>query len=102
VDVGPQARKAARRHGFQASPEAFAPSGGRSVDVEVRSHHGQRYQKGLISRNFSEPSDGLEPSTPSLPWRIRAAGETQEQRLLRRFSCNYGLCRQTHPSLDEP
>jgi hypothetical protein len=48
--------RAARRHGFQASLEAFAPSGGRSVDVEVRSHHGQRYQKGLISRNFAEPS----------------------------------------------
>ena len=24
-------------------------------------------QKELISRNFAEPSDGLEPSTPSLP-----------------------------------
>src|SRR5262249_40419692 len=26
--------------------------------------------KGLISGNFAEPSDGLEPSTPSLPWRL--------------------------------
>ena len=35
VDAGPKARKAAQRHGFQASREAFAAGGGRSVDVEV-------------------------------------------------------------------
>ena len=64
-----QARKAAQRHGFQAPPKAFAAGGGRSVDVEVRNRRDQRCQKGLISRNFSKPSDGLEPSTPSLPWR---------------------------------
>ena len=50
VDAGwtsaPQARKAAQRHGFQASREAFAAGGGRSVDVEVRSRHDQRCQKG--------------------------------------------------------
>jgi len=38
--------------------------GGRSVDVKARSRHDQRCQKGLISSNFSKPSDGLEPSTP--------------------------------------
>ena len=69
VDVGPQGRKAAQRHGFQASREPFAAGGGRSVDVEVWNRHAQGSQKGLISRNFSKPSDGLEPSTPSLPWR---------------------------------
>jgi hypothetical protein len=26
-------------------------------------------EKGAISAAFAEPSDGLEPSTPSLPWR---------------------------------
>ena len=46
-----------------------AAGGGRSVDVEVEAVHDQRAQKELISRNFAEPSDGLEPSTPSLPWR---------------------------------
>ena len=35
VDTGAQARNAARRHGFQASREAFAAGGGRSVDAEV-------------------------------------------------------------------
>jgi hypothetical protein len=28
------------------------------------------YEKELISCAFAEPSDGLEPSTPSLPWRF--------------------------------
>ena len=71
VDTGAQARNAARRHEFQAARKAFAAGGGRSVDVELRSRHDQRCQKGLISRNFAKPSDGLEPSTPSLPWRFR-------------------------------
>jgi hypothetical protein len=34
-----------------------------------------RTRKPPICSRFSEPSDGLEPSTPSLPWRIRAVGE---------------------------
>jgi site-specific recombinase XerC len=41
--------------------------GGRSVDVEAATARDKRTRKGLISRNFAEPSDGLEPSTPSLP-----------------------------------
>jgi hypothetical protein len=52
VDVGAQARKVAEPHGFQVVREPFAAVGGRSVDVEVRSPHDQRCQKGLISRNF--------------------------------------------------
>jgi len=52
VDVEPEARNSAQRLGFQASRKAFAAGGGRSVDVEVRSHHDQRPQKELISRNF--------------------------------------------------
>jgi hypothetical protein len=38
------------------------------VDVEAQNRRLSRKQKKLISRNFAEPSDGLEPSTPSLPW----------------------------------
>jgi hypothetical protein len=34
-----------------------------------------------------EPSDGLEPSTPSLPWRIRASARRPEQCLRARSSC---------------
>ena len=37
---------------------------------------------------FVKPSDGLEPSTPSLPWRIRAsATRCGKQRLSGRFPC---------------
>jgi len=32
-----------------------------------------RQQKIPVLRGFLKPSDGLEPSTPSLPWRIRAS-----------------------------
>ena len=35
-----------------------------------------------ICRAFSKPSDGLEPSTPSLPWRIRAALDSRRNRAL--------------------
>jgi hypothetical protein len=53
--------------------------------------------------DFAEPSDGLEPSTPSLPWRIHAAGGGLRTALatafflqLPRFVCK------THPFLQEP
>ena len=29
----------------------------------------ERKKKAAICTDFAEPSDGLEPSTPSLPWR---------------------------------
>jgi hypothetical protein len=45
-------------------------------------------RNGLISRNFAEPSDGLEPSTPSLPMEDSRCGrETEEQRLFAGFPC---------------
>jgi hypothetical protein len=37
------------------------------VDVEDKPGRDGSRRKELISRNFAEPSDGLEPSTPSLP-----------------------------------
>jgi hypothetical protein len=37
-------------------------------------------EKAQLSGAFAEPSDGLEPVTPSMPWRIRLATEV-EQRL---------------------
>jgi len=37
------------------------------VDVETQNRRQSEQQKELISRNFAKPSDGLEPSTPSLP-----------------------------------
>jgi hypothetical protein len=37
------------------------------VDVKAGTSRDQPRQKGVITRNFGEPSDGLEPSIPSLP-----------------------------------
>jgi hypothetical protein len=39
VDVGPQARQTAQRHGFQPHRRSLSAGGGRSVDVKPRSHH---------------------------------------------------------------
>ena len=72
MDAGTETRKAARRHGFQASQERLSAGGGRLVDIEVKPGLDGSSPKGLISRNFAEPSDGLEPSTPSLPSRDHA------------------------------
>jgi hypothetical protein len=48
------------------------------VDTEARNPRQQSCQKEVISRDFAEPSDGLEPSTPSLPSRDHArSSETQ-------------------------
>ena len=67
MDTGLRARKPAQRHAFLASREAFPAGGGRSVDVEAKTGRYTSKRKRLISRNFLKPSDGLEPSTPSLP-----------------------------------
>src|SRR5207247_9961921 len=47
-----------------------------------------------------EPSDGLEPSTPSLPWRIRATDHTRPIRVCRRFrrKLNRSAARRSLPS----
>ena len=41
-----------------------------AAGIEPLRQNGRQFgqQKELISRNFAKPSDGLEPSTPSLPW----------------------------------
>ena len=69
VDVDASTAKASGNQRFTAAEERLAPARGRSVDVAPRNRRQTRRQKELISRNFSKPSDGLEPSTPSLPWR---------------------------------
>ena len=45
VDAGAHARKAAQRHGFQASREAFTAGGGRPVDVRPSSRRNQPNRK---------------------------------------------------------
>jgi hypothetical protein len=67
VDAATQASNTAPQQRFEAAPEAIAGHGGRSVDAEMRTRRLPGKQKELISRNFAKPSDGLEPSTPSLP-----------------------------------
>ena len=69
VDVAIEPRKAAQRERFQAPQEATTGNGGRSVDVRTRNRRPAHNEKELISRNFLKPSNGLEPLTPSLPWR---------------------------------
>ena len=69
MDVAGKALKPSDQQGFKAPPSASTQVGGRSVDVETQNRRLARKQKELISRNFAKPSDGLEPSTPSLPWR---------------------------------
>ena len=41
---------------------------GKGFDAEARDRMFERFWRGDQSRS-SKPSDGLEPSTPSLPWR---------------------------------
>jgi hypothetical protein len=50
------------------SAKAIPQGGGRSVDVEVAIRRPYSKQKQLICREIGKPSDGLEPSTPSLPF----------------------------------
>src|SRR6266576_660367 len=72
VDAGwTSARWPARPHSDTVPGPVKAHLGGRWTLGGRRSQDGSRAgrRKGLISRNFPEPSDGLEPSTPSLPWR---------------------------------
>jgi integrase len=54
VDAGAESRKAAQRHGFQASRERISRGGGRSVDVDAKSACNGTNGKSLISRYFSE------------------------------------------------
>ena len=64
--TGPEACHGQR---FKAEAEGIQHSGGRSVDVAARTRRHPSLRKGLICRENAKPSDGLEPSTPSLPWR---------------------------------
>ena len=64
MDTGTEARNPAAPLAFRASRQAVAPGGGRSVDTETGNRRPEREQKGLISSDFAEPSDGLGPSTP--------------------------------------
>src|SRR5438477_890394 len=69
VDVKPNPRNRAQQQRFEVVSSKNSPARGRSVDAAARSCRSRRQRKELISRNFLKPSDGLEPSTPSLPSR---------------------------------
>jgi len=74
VDAAGKGRKPAHQQGSEASPSAPPEVGGRSVDAKTEYCRLTRKQKELISRKLAKPSDGLEPSTPSLPSRFRGNG----------------------------
>jgi hypothetical protein len=65
VDAAAQACKPGSRRGSPTSSEAIAARRGRSVDVGRHALRLCGRRKELISRELAEPSDGLEPSTPS-------------------------------------
>ncbi len=67
VDVERKTRKRAQQQQFAASSTEESAARGRSVDADAHSCRLSRQRKQLISRNDAKPSDGLEPSTPSLP-----------------------------------
>ena len=72
VDAGwTSARGSAKPHSDTGS-RPHQDASRRAVDARWTSRPptvSTRTTEGLISSHFSEPSDGLEPSTPSLPWR---------------------------------
>jgi hypothetical protein len=86
-------RMLAQQVDFQAlrrrKGEVRSPRGYKEVPCDAYSDNGTCRFAGTFLRR--EPSDGLEPSTPSLPWRIRAAGGG-----LRNSAC-YGVFPATTP-----
>ena len=48
-------------------------------------------EKTPISGSFAEPSDGLEPSTPSLPWRFQDVTRVHARSLATRFLLQIAL-----------
>jgi hypothetical protein len=65
--VGGLASRAEAQKVLRNASERDSPARGRSVDVAARSRRPCWQLKELISRKFLKPSDGLEPSNPSLP-----------------------------------
>jgi hypothetical protein len=56
-----------------------------------------------VAANRRKPSDGLEPSTPSLPWRFRAPEWAGETALVMAFSLQLRhFVFLAHPSLEDP
>jgi hypothetical protein len=60
------------------------------VDAETRNRRLSSKQKELISRDFVKPSDGLEPSTPSLPSRFRGVMRVHARSLATPFLLQIG------------
>ena len=77
----------------------FAVVVGSAASIAFGSIHALRavqrlntYEKAPTCGAFAEPSDGLEPSTPSLPWRIRSASASRRRAASGFvFSCSYAV-----------
>jgi hypothetical protein len=92
--LDPLARRAER--GATSTVDA----GGRCVDVNARGRRQRRQRKHQLSRQNSKPSDGLEPSTPSLPhtgsrlgWRSALPGSKGDGAAIRRASRRETRCK---------
>ena len=70
----------------RSTPQNSPPASGSLPRVNA-------YCKRPISRDFAEPSDGLEPSTPSLPWRFESVTRLHARSLATRFLLQIRLLR---------
>jgi hypothetical protein len=101
VDVAPNTGNIDANARFSLSTSATSPHCGRSVDAAPRHPHPNRRRKERLSRNFLKPSDGLEPSTPSLPSDL--SYKVRQQRLSARFPCKpTGSSARCTPSSESP
>jgi hypothetical protein len=83
-----------------------APNHGTLPILEVLYGVVKGNKKAAVCSDFGsleEPSDGLEPSTPSLPWRIRASATRQQNGLTSALSLQHSrfFC-PPHPFLEAP
>ena len=76
---------------------------GRPVDVVTADPYLTRDQKELITREFREPSDGLEPSTPPYHGGFVPSVPSPKNGFASHSSCVYAVChRPTQPFLRDP
>jgi pimeloyl-ACP methyl ester carboxylesterase len=61
------------------------------VDADTQTRRQADKQKELISSNIGKPSSGLEPETPSLPWRFRGVTRVHARSRATQFALQIGL-----------
>jgi hypothetical protein len=84
-----------------SAPQAIRADGTALLCKEVLYSVSSGNKKAAICSGFvflKEPSDGLEPSTPSLPWRIGTAVASSQRHLIERFPLQLGWFLRRPPS----